>query len=602
MKIFKGIFSACAVFSAAYCCFSCINADGTLGQDYIPTAHIWQVVNTSFDLQSVETALSDELGGYSARRMSVGGVSPDGTSWDEKESAFPLIPLSDTAKLDLGDVKAILGFHFAMAKDTLSCVDPSDEHIIQNIRVYELSKPLGTDIIYAGKGTEGLYDETSGVITKGIPVYDGGDSLSFDFSDAFARKYVDALKEMKSWSMDDYTKKLPGIVVKADRAASGKGRINMFETAVTTNDYGYLTGNYVELKLRSVFDEAKGPIDTSFVFMLGGASFVGESTSSIPTQYVFNICRREGTSAAPSGELVVEGGCGYKPVVRAAGLKTELHDAIRSSMIAKLQSEREELGLGSDREIEDLADTLISRGSLVINKATIRLPYKVDSDYSDVESYPVMLSPTCRLEGKRTVTVDGSEVEQNYVTFAGLTDASVSSENQGDINRSLDCYQPDVSHHAQELLLLKKGDDESDADYAKKLSQYDIWMLIMHSETNKASSSSSSSSSYNDYLNALAYSSYYNSLYGGYGGYGYGYGYGGYGYDSYGYGSYYNNYYNYMMMAQYASQASSTSTSTSTELDKDRYYRCPLYAPGSSEARPTVTITFSFPTETLRGE
>lgn len=597
MKIFKGIFSACAVLTAAYCCFSCINADGTLGQDYIPTAHIWQVVNTSFDLQSVETALSDELGGYSARRMSVGGVSPDGASWDEKESAFPLIPLSDTAKLDLGDVKEILGFHFAMAKDTLSCVDASDEHIIQNIRVYELSKPLGSDIIYAGKGTEGLYDATSAVVTKGIPVYDGGDSLSFDFSDAFARKYVDALKGMDSWSMDEYTKKLPGIVVKADRAASGKGRINMFETAVSTNDYGYITGNYVELKLRSVFDESKGPVDTSFVFMLGGASFIGESTSSLPSQYVFNICRREGFSGASAGELVVEGGCGYKPVVRAAGLKAELSAAIRSSMIAKLQSERENLDLGSDMEIEDLADNILESGSFVINKATVRLPYKADSDYSDAENFPVILSPTCRIEGKRTVTVDGSEVEQSYVTFAGLTDASVSTENQGDINRSLDCYQPDVSHHAQELLLLNRNEGESDADYAKRVSQYDIWMLIMHSETNKASSSSSSSSSYNDYLNALAYSSYYNSLYGGYGGYGYGYG-----YDSYGYGSYYNNYYNYMMMAQYASQSSSTSTSTSTELDKDRYYRCPLYAPGASEAHPTVTVTFSFPTEILKGE
>ena len=597
MKIFKGIFSACAVLTAAYCCFSCINADGTLGQDYIPTAHIWQVVNTSFDLQSVETALSDELGGYSARRMSVGGVSPDGASWDEKESAFPLIPLSDTAKLDLGDVKEILGFHFAMAKDTLSCVDASDEHIIQNIRVYELSKPLGSDIIYAGKGTEGLYDATSAVVTKGIPVYDGGDSLSFDFSDAFARKYVDALKGMDSWSMDEYTKKLPGIVVKADRAASGKGRINMFETAVSTNDYGYITGNYVELKLRSVFDESKGPVDTSFVFMLGGASFIGESTSSLPSQYVFNICRREGFSGASAGELVVEGGCGYKPVVRAAGLKAELSAAIRSSMIAKLQSERENLDLGSDMEIEDLADNILESGSFVINKATVRLPYKADSDYSDAENFPVILSPTCRIEGKRTVAVDGSEVEQSYVTFAGLTDASVSTENQGDINRSLDCYQPDVSHHAQELLLLNRNEGESDADYAKRVSQYDIWMLIMHSETNKASSSSSSSSSYNDYLNALAYSSYYNSLYGGYGGYGYGYG-----YDSYGYGSYYNNYYNYMMMAQYASQSSSTSTSTSTELDKDRYYRCPLYAPSASEAHPTVTVTFSFPTEILKGE
>lgn len=90
--------------------------------------------------------------------------------------------------------------------------------------------------------------------------------------------------------------------------------------------------------------------------------------------------------------------------------------------------------------------------------------------------------------------------------------------------------------------------------------------------------------SYNDNLNALAYSSYYNSLYNGYGGYG-------------GYGGFYNNYYNYMMMSAYASQSNSSSTSKTTELDKDRFYSCKLYGPSSTEKKPTMTITYSFLTE-----
>ena len=120
-------------------------------------------------------------------------------------------------------------------------------------------------------------------------------------------------------------------------------------------------------------------------------------------------------------------------------------------------------------------------------------------------------------------------------------------------------YQPDISHHVQELIRMEETG--SHEEYVEKMAKYDIWMLIMHPET--TTTSSSGDSSYNDYLNALAYSSYYNNLYG----------YGGYGYGSYGYGydSYYNNYYNYMMMAAYASQSSTTTTS-SVELDKDRYY------------------------------
>ncbi len=595
MKFFKGIFSIGAASVAAFCCFSCVKADDTLGQDFIPASHIWQVVNTSLDIRDIEAAKTEDLGGYSSRRMSVGGVSEDGGVWNGRAAAFTLIPIVDTAKFDMGDVQEIYAFHFAAARDTVSFRDESQEHIIQNIRVYELQKPLGTDILYAGKGNEGLYDESKGVITRGIPTYSGGDSLSFDFTKEFAQKYVDALKGRKSWSMEEYTKELPGVCIVADRPVSGSGRINMFEVAVSTNDYGYLTGNYVEMKVRSVFDKERGPVDTSFVFMAGAASFIGENTSTLPTQYAFNICRREGADVSGDEEIAVEGGCGYKPVVRAKGLKSAVEDAVRASMIERFDSINEEFKAKTDAEKTDIVNKIIEEGRIVVNKATIRLPYKVSSDYEEVRHYPLMLSPTCRLVGKRTVSgEDGEDVEQEIVSYAGLTDASVSSENQGDINRSLDCYQPDVSHHIQELLRLAPKDGESDEDYRKRESQYDIWMLIMHSETNKAASSSNNSS-YNDYLSALAYSSYYNSLYNGYGGYGYG-GYG-YGYGSYGYGGYYNNYYNYMMMAAYASQSSSTSTSTSTELDKDRYYNCRLYGPGSSDKKPTMTITYSFPTE-----
>lgn len=593
MKSLKGIFSIGAASVAAFCCFSCINADDTLGQDYIPTSHSWQVVSTSLDITSIESAKTEDLGGYSSRRFSVGGVTEEGGVRNESITAFSLTPIADTAKLDIGDVQEIYAFHFAAAKDTLSFGDDAQEHIIQNIRVYELQKPLGSDILYAGKGNEGLYDESKGVITKGIPTYSGGDSLSFDFTKEFAQKYVNALKGRKSWSMDDWKKELPGICIVADKPASGSGRINMFEVAVSTNDYGYLTGNYVELKVRSVFNKERGPVDTSFVFMAGASSFIGESTSSLPTQYAFNICRREGPEHVSTDELSIEGGCGYKPVVRAKGLKTSVENAVRTSMIKRFESISEEFKTKSDAEKKDIVDKIINEGRVVVNKATIRLPYKVSSDYSEVDHYPLMLSPTCRLVGKRTVSGEDGNTEQEVVSYAGLTDASVSSENQGDINRSLACYQPDVSHHIQELLRLSKKDGESAEDFAKRESQYDIWMLIMHSETNKAASSSSNSS-YNDYLNALAYSSYYNSLYNGYGGYGYG----GYGYGYGGYGnSYYNNYYNYMMMAAYASQSSTTSTSTTTELDKDRYYSCRLYGPGASEKKPTMTITYSFPTE-----
>ncbi len=592
MEFFRKLTVVCSAVVASLCGVSCIDADDTLGQDYIPASHKWQVINTSLDIKSIEMALSDELGGYSSRRMCVGGVEDSEFGWDEREAAFSLIPIADTAEFSLGENPEFVRFHFAVGLDSLSFKDANQEHIIQNIRVYELQKPIDENIVYAGKGLDGLYDTSLGTVTEGIPSYNGGDSLSFDFTREFGEKYIKKLSAMKLDSVSNYIKELPGICIRADRSASGSGRINMFKVAVSTNDYNYITGNYAELSIRSTFDD-RGPIDTSIVFMIGPASMIGESSTSLPTQYSFNICRSENkTPSGADGETIyIGGGCGMKPVIRAEGLKQAVTDAIRTSMLESMNTD-ESFADKSDSEKQDIIEKTISDRKIVINKATVVLPYQTDSDYSGSDCWPKILSPTCRLIGTRTVTVDGASSEQEVISFAGLTDASVSSENQGNINRSLDRYQPDVSHHIQELLRLSKKDDESDADYARKVSQYDIWMLIVHSETNE-SSSSSSNSSYNDYLSALAYSSYYNSLYNGYGYGGYGYGYGSYGYGN----SYYNNYYNYMMMAAYASQSSSTSTSTTTELDKDRYYSCRLYGPNSAGKKPTMIITYSFPTE-----
>ena len=105
---------------------------------------------------------------------------------------------------------------------------------------------------------------------------------------------------------------------------------------------------------------------------------------------------------------------------------------------------------------------------MVINKATIMLPFEASGEYTALKKYPTILSPTVRLR-----SADGK-----YVSYAGLTDASIESENQGDINRSLMNYAPDISHHVQEILRL----DRDAEDFAKKIGNYDIWMLIRSEE------------------------------------------------------------------------------------------------------------------------
>jgi hypothetical protein len=207
----------------------------------------------------------------------------------------------------------------------------------------------------------------------------------------------------------------------------------------------------------------------------------------------------------------------------------------------------------------------------IITKATIELPFIFPEDYTTMYLYPKVLSPTARLH------VD------KQVAFASLSDANISTENQGQINRSTMKYTPDITLHAQQLIR-KAEDDEN-------LPHFDVWFLIMDEEVTTTSSDNDEMS---DYYRQMAYYSYYNSLYGGgYGGYG-GYGYGGYGYGGGRYG--YNNYM-YLSMMMMGANSSSSSTTTQTVLDKDDFYNAVLVGPTATdtEERPKMKITFGIP-------
>jgi hypothetical protein len=552
---------------------SCIAINEELGENLIPTDQKWDVFpQEPVVLEDIRLEMADSLSAYSTTRFTFGAVN-DGSALGttKKASSMTLVPIWDS--LDFGRNTKIRQFHFTAVRDTLSTVYDNEQRILQNVYVSELRKPLDSTIIYTSSlsnpETLNEYVDLSRRITAGVPVYSGGDSLSFDFSLEFAEKVwkqIDkAQRDGQMDSVSNYLKYVPGIYFSTDAPAGNGGRINMFKLGVN-NSSGYLTGNYAELKITAEYDYSDEPVDTSFVFIFGPGDFVryDEESGSItyPNQFAFNASDHDTAKDYPSGavatdKIYVEGGGGLKPVVKAEEIKQ-----ILERLIAQ----------------EGIKDP----SQVVVNKATIVLPYDVEGDYDRLEKYPDILSPTVRLH-----STDGV-----YVTYAGLTDSSISTENQGDINRSLSVYSPDISHHVQEILKL----DRNDKDYSKNIENYDIWFLIMHQEIVE---DTTYDSSYNDYYNNLYYNSYYNNMmydpYG-YGGYGYG-GYGGYGYGGYG-GYGYSNYYNYAMMAYYSSMYSSSSSSSTeytTELDKDRFYNGILNGPQSSGAKPQFKVTFSAP-------
>lgn len=550
---------------------SCVRINEELGQSLIPTDQKWDVFpQEPVVLENIMLHMADSLSGYNTSRFTFGSINDGsvlGTS--SKVSSITLVPVWDT--LDFGKNTKITQFHFSAVRDTLSVINENDLKILQNIYVSELKKPLDSTIMYTSSLSDpkvlNEYVDLSKRITAGVPVYSGGDSLSFDFNLEFAEKFWKKIDEAqragKMDSVNNYLKYLPGIYFSTDTPVGKGGRINMFNVGLD-NSAGYLTGNYAELKFTAEYDYSDEPVDTTFIFIFGAGDFVDideDGNITYPTQFAFNGSNHETTEAYKEGvratdKIYVEGGSGVKPVIKAEEIKQILERLIAAE------------GIKNPDEV-------------VINKATIELPYDVAGDYGLLDKYPSILSPTVRLRS----------TEGDYVTYAGLTDASVSSENQGDINRSLSMYSPDISHHVQEILKL----DRNDENYAKTIESYDIWFLIMAQEIVEDTTYDSSSYSnypYNYYYNSMMYDPY-GYGYGGYGGYGYGYG--GYGYGGYG-GYGYNNYYNYAMMAMmYSSMSSSSSEEYTTELDKDRFYSASLNGPEAAGAKPQLKITFSAP-------
>lgn len=525
---------------------SCVGVDQNLGGDFIPTDQKYDFHTAEFDLDEVWMKSIDSLTAYSSRRITIGSIRDETFGLFSRGSVVTLVPVLDS--VDFGKDPVFKRFKFKAAVDSVSVADESQANIMQNVNVYALDEPLGSKEYFSRAEIK----HGSKRITKGVPIANGKDSLTFDFTEEYGKQYLsmtqDDLKDLKT-----YAKKFPGIYLCTDDPTGNGGRFDMYEfdilrtVAGTSGSYIARTDNYAILYFNGEFNGERR--DSSLMFYFSPVEMQDLDSlinaKSLPSQYVFNVDRHESDHLVGQADdkIYIEGGSGIKPVVPAA----EIQRLVNAEIIRK-----------GGEPITTL-----------ITKATIEMPFDFPEDYTTMFRYPKVLSPTIKISTDTTVT------------FAGLTDASASDENQGDVNRSLCNYAPDITHHVQQIIRKSESD--------KKLSNYDIWFLIMWYETTTTTDSQAEEMA--NYYRQLAYYSYANQLYGGgYGGYG-GYGYGGYGYGGYGY---YNNYYNYMSMASYAS-SSATKTTSSTELDKDRYYRAVLRGPKAEGKKPKLKVTFAIP-------
>ncbi|MBQ9661380.1 MAG: hypothetical protein IJV37_09025 [Bacteroidales bacterium] len=535
-----------ALAAALFCCLSCIETNSLLGGSFVPPVETYNFYSVSIPLEGISMQMADDLSGYSDDRITVGAIREPEFGLTTRSSALTLIPLLlDYENFEIGKDPEFISFHFAAARDTLSFIDESQEHILQTLRVYELEQALDPEKSYNCNQTVAHRTES---IAKGTPVYNGSDSLAFDFSADFGRKYLQLtaadLKDIKT-----YLAKFPGIYIESEIPEGEGGRINMLDVQLSYDvDYSMVMGNMATLYYSAEFDGERR--DTSLNFFYGATalfdidSLLNAYTGTFP-QYALNLTGQQTRErAGRAGDKIwIEGGGGLKPVISATSLKRQVEEAV--------------IRAGGNPK------------DAVINKASLVFPFEFPQDYTEMDRWPYRLSPTCRFIGTSSTT------------FMGLTDSSSSDENQGDVNRSLGVYAPDITYHMQEILKIDETDTEKSTTQNLLKGNYDIWLLVMAQEL--LTTVNTTSQEQQEMLNYMAYSSYYNSMYGGYG------------YGS-GYGSSYSNYLNYAMMAQMASQ-STTTVSTTVELDKDRFYCAALNGPEAAGKVPTLEITFALPNE-----
>ena len=419
--------------AAMLCLYACVEIDNSIGTNFLPKDQLYKTYAIEVPITDIRMAYPDSLSGLSSTRITVGAVRDDEFGLSTRASAFSLVPFYDT--LDFGDPgsQTLKRFRLRTMLDTISVSEPNQNHILQNLNVYELTKPINkqTDI------NSTVEFDSSKRITKGVPVLNGVSELIMEFSTEYAQKYMN-IKQEDLKDMDTYLSKYPGIYLETDVPEGNGGRINMYKLQLDYEDK-YLNSCFAELSFKARYNGVEK--DTAFLFYFGAADFydidslVTNSTMGYFPQTCLNVSGQseisEGKIGSAGDYFTIEGGGGVKPMIPAQELRQMMVDAISP--------------YGDPKEA-------------VINKATVVLPFEDPGDYTFINQYPSILSPGVKVR----YTADSLQ-------FFILTDYSDNTQDQGDRNMSLFQYAPDFTYHAQSLLRLKDLD---------KISNYDLWFLI----------------------------------------------------------------------------------------------------------------------------
>ena len=245
-RLFSRVCRLAAIGAILLCSASCITVNERLGENFIPTDQKWNVfLPEAVELKDIRLQMSDSLSGYSTSRFTFGSVRDEVMGTCNKATTFTLIPIAGS--LNFGKNIKVRNFHFTAVRDTVSTVYDNQQNMLQNVYVSELKKPLDSTVLYVSsfspdteKGRENRekYLDTDNRITVGVPVYNGGDSLSFNFDKTWTLDFLERISAAGLSNMEKYLEAAPGIYIETDAQTDLGGRINMFNLTIETDSYG----------------------------------------------------------------------------------------------------------------------------------------------------------------------------------------------------------------------------------------------------------------------------------------------------------------------------------------------------------------------------
>lgn len=388
-KVTAGLLAIAALFTVS----SCINVDPTLGSKYVPSDQDLSMNVVEFDLP-LEMRMCDSLQTAMSSSIMVGSVHSDLFGTFTSEAAFTITPSDTTIKWGPDPVFKEMYLRLPLSKT--KSVSEGQEHILQNIHLYQLNTVLDSLKIFSNSLTSDDYGPNP--VSLENSVYSGGDELIIYLSEEFAKPLFD-IPEDELDSAEVFMEKFKGLYIKSDLPVEGidGGRLNSFSLS---DAYFFLTFNSTNWK--------GVKRDTTVTFSPG-------------IYYAVNIYNNESAPLSetnPEESIYLESLGGVTPFISG----TTIHKMVTD------WAESEEI---------DLKNTIITKASLI-------LPFEYEG-VGSLDYFPANIYP-CR----KVLYTDSL-----YNYYSPIDEVNDGTFSLGNIDKSLLLYKPDCCLYLQDLLRKK---------------------------------------------------------------------------------------------------------------------------------------------------